>query len=295
MHFFVGILNWYFADLKNFRLSFLRISFSIVYLLMLMDFYPFIEIFFGPNGPANPISSSRIFLDPLNLFTLIGYKVSVKTWFHFLIVINFFLLVGFFSRLSFLILFINLIFIQERAIYSMYGADYMFKMLSIWLFFLDLGQNFSIDKLIRNKIRLMNSISLKTNKYLNHGFAIRSAQIQLFLIYLTATFTKLLSPIWLSGDAVFFAMQVPQTNSGLFNWILNYPILYKLISWITILLEATITSFIFSQNFKLIAVISALILHFGIFITMNIPFFFPVSLFGIALLIENDLFKRFSN
>lgn len=265
--------SYWFGTLDSRPLAAFRIVFS---LLLLKDavYHLFLaKWFYSDVGivPRVALFDGLVRDSRFSLMDAIGQQWLAFAFFVVWIVVLIGLLLGYRTRLMVILNYLIVLSIHERNGYILTGADTAIRVFSFWMIFAPITHHYSLDAL-RRKIRPKPAFALP----------VRMLQWQLIIIYVTTMYLKLLEPIWVEGDALFYVLQLDS--------ILLFPgeILRQAPQWLltnlthfTLAAEIAIPlllAFPIQRWFIAIAFGLAVMLHGGIGLTLAIPDFSLVML-----------------
>ena len=206
-----------------------------------------------------------------SLMDTIGQEWLAIAFFIVWIVVLVSLILGYRTRLMAVLNFLIILSVHERNGFILTGADTAMRVFSLWMMFAPMAQHYSLDAL-RRKARPQPAFALPA----------RMLQWQLIIIYFTTLYLKLLEPIWINGDALFYVLQldsvllVPgailrQAPLWLLRWLTHFTLLAEVA--IPLLLMFPLRRWFIGLAFVL-----AILLHGGIGLTLAIPDFSLVML-----------------
>jgi hypothetical protein len=122
--------------------------------------------------------------------------------------------------------------------------------------------------------------------------SLRVLQLHLCLVYLSTGVEKALGEQWQSGEALWKALMQPLYGQFDFAWLASVPLLTKLATWSTLVIEIGYPLFVWPQKTRLLWVVLTLGLHLGIGLFMGLWLFSGImavltfSVFGFAPLFQ---------
>ena len=204
-----------------------------------------------------------------------------------------FFLVGFLTRINSLLCFIFHLAIINTGSGIIYGVDVFTQLSLFYAIFFPLNSTYSIDSLI--------GISKFKKKSLSSGIAIRVVQIQMCMVYLSASIEKFLGTQWLNGEAIWRTLILPIFKTFDFSWMAQFPFIPFLLGNIVLVIELGYAFFMWQKNIRVVWLCLIILLHVNIGLLMGMWYFASImiflSLFAFADDILNDLLlykkKRF--
>jgi hypothetical protein len=97
--------------------------------------------------------------------------------------------------------------------------------------------------------------------------------LQLCFVYLSAGLSKLGSPQWMDGSFVLRMLTLPGRSYFDWTWLAAQPIITTLMTYWVVLAEFQFIFFFWNKRTRLYAVLSVMMLHLGIWATVNVVYF----------------------
>jgi hypothetical protein len=120
------------------------------------------------------------------------------------------------------------------------------------------------------------------------SMGLRLIQFQVCVIYVYAGFEKLKGTLWWKGEAVWYTVANYQIATMDFSWLAHFPILIVLATYSTVLWEVYFPVLIWIQPLKRWVLLYGILLHLGIALTVNIPFFAAIMICTYVLFLNNE-------
>lgn len=212
-----------------------------------------------------------------SLHALSGSYWWVLTLFILHFIFAFFLLIGFKTKLSTLLVWLLTISLHNRNLFVLQSGDDLLRLALFWGLFLPWHTCYSLDA-------KKNAIPLKQNVIANIGYLLLIASVYFFTVSLKT------STEWRSeGSAIYYALSLEQLRLPLGDLLYQFPTVMKLFTWFVFYLELAIPILVLwpskKGNLRLIAIILILLLHTGIGLTLYVGLFFIINMVtGIGLL-----------
>ena len=196
-------------------------------------------------------------------------------WIVFLFAVHFtfavFLVLGYKTKLSTLIVWLLLISLHNRNLFILQSGDDLLRLLLFWGLFLPWANCYSIDgKQIYT--------SKKQFTVSNLGYLLLLASVYFFTVNLKT------SAEWHSeGSAIYYALSLEQMRLPLFgDWLYKYPTLMQILTWFVFYVELLIPFLILMPAKKgylrLWAFILIAVLHIGIGLTLYVGLFYIINI-----------------
>jgi hypothetical protein len=196
------------------------------------------------------------------------------------------LLLGYKTKFSIFLCFILLLSLHNRNPWILNSGDSYLRLLLFWSMFLPLDQYYSLDNL-----------TTKSTYKLKHASLASFCLItQIILSYVMTGLLKF-SPEWLKeGTAIYYALSLDQFAKPLGKFLLDFPLVLKIMTHSVILLEAIFPFFfimpIYTNSFRTIALIAFGTFHIGLGLTMTLGLFVPVCLIALISLIPTPYLDK---
>ncbi len=196
-------------------------------------------------------------------------------WIVFLFAIHFifaiFLIVGYKTKLSTLIVWLLLISLHNRNLFILQSGDDLLRLLLFWGLFLPWANCYSIDCKKTYTFKKQFTVA-------NLGYLLLIASVYFFTVHLKT------STEWhAEGSAIYYALSLEQMRLSPFgDWLYKYPALMQVLTWFVFYTELSIPFLILIPTKKgylrLIAVILITLLHVGIGLTLYVGLFNAISI-----------------
>jgi len=238
--------------------------------------------------------STILTLEPgarLNLFTVMPYSdrwVEALIWFFLASAI--FLTLGFQTRISSVIAFLCLLSIQQRNLYITNSGDTFLRVAGFFLMFAPAGAALSIDRIIRiRKGKEGSEIQPRA------PWAQRMIQFELALLYFVTFWWKSTGVAWVNGTAVYYLNHLAEYQRFPLPLWAQHPILVKLGSWLTLLIEFSLGVLIWFKELRYPVLLLGLLFHLFLEYRLEVPLFQWIVLSAYVLFIEpRDLMRAWN-
>jgi hypothetical protein len=261
---FVEVYEYFFEDGPPLGPAVIRVAFFSLYLFMLWDLYPNLDLFLGRHGLYNSTHTNLYFADDFkSLLFHFDDPFSLRVWFWTSALLGALGLIGGYSRACAAGVFVSHTLLQGRNPFIVFGADDVLKAIGFWLPFLRMDDRWSIREALRQRRRETAAVPY---------WPIKAIQIQVVLIYLTGALFKFSNIEWLYGRAVFHVAQDPSTATSLSFFLVRHQEVAMLASYFSVFSELLFPILVFT-SFRWHAIILVCVMHLGIDLFMNIRFF----------------------
>jgi hypothetical protein len=179
-----------------------------------------------------------------------------------------FLTIGFLTRISSVMAFLCLASIQQRNLYIDHLGDTFLRVAGFFLIFAPAGAALSIDRLIRMRRGKDGPLIQPRSPW-----AQRMIQFELALVYVVSFWWKSMGVTWINGTALFYVIHLNELRRfPIPSWI-EQPIILKLGSWLTLLLEFSLGVLIWFKELRYPLLLLGLLFHLTLEYSLNIPMF----------------------
>ena len=223
-----------------------------------------------------------------SLHALSGNYWWVVSLFVIHFVFAFFLLVGFKTKLSTLLVWLLLISLHNRNLFVLQSGDDLLRLLLFWGLFLPWANCYSVDS-------KKNYIPQKQSIIANLGYLLLIASVYFFTINLKT------SAEWRSeGSAIYYALSLEQMRLPIIgDWLYQYPALMRVLTWFVFYAELVIPFLILipSKNgyLRFVAFLLVLILHLGIGLTLYVGLFYVINIAITIAFVPKFVFDKLQN
>ncbi len=262
--------EFWFTPTAPTTISVFRILFGILVMASLFSYLPSLYLWYTDNGSLTLKTAEEIApLGHINLFALLPKGDGwVTAFFIWAFTAALMLTLGLFTRFSAVLVWLALqsFYYRQPPIHN--GADNIMRLISFYLIFSQAGAAFSLDRWRRVRRGLDGPEPPKSAPW-----AQRMIQIQLCVIYLSTAYWKALGPIWADGTALYYATRQEDFIRFRIPYLFEHLWTIKLITWSTLLMEATFPFLLWIAELRYPLMAIALFFHFGLECALDIPFF----------------------
>lgn len=214
-----------------------------------------------------------------NNYTMIIHAISGHTNFQlFCFLLHAFfalcLLVGYRTRLFTFLTWLMLASLQARNPFLNHGGDLYFRLIFFYAIFLPLGGCFSVDSALSN----VRHKSHRNPRVLTGGTIALISQVA--VMYIVSTFHKTGVEWTTEYTSTWYAIQLDYYRTFVANFLSQFPDLLRLLTYVVLQWEF-LGNFcfampIYTDYFRLLAVVGFIGMHFGFIICIRLGFFFWV-------------------
>jgi hypothetical protein len=279
-----------FAPGSPMPLCLFRIAFGIVLLEYCLLLTPELVTYFSDtNGILRLKTLDSVFGIPvINLIALVPQGDSwLVAFFAVFVLACLGVTVGLFSRVSIILVYLGLVSFLHRNIFVHHGGEHLMCIAAFWMMFAPIDAELSLDRLWAPKE------SRSSDPQLCSLWALKAYQFQFVLIYWQASLSKLASPGWWDGTAMYYVFRhlefarfpVPYVPQNLF--------LLKLATWSSILAETFGWTLIWFKETRYVVLLVLLVFHLSIDYAMNIPIFEHIMIASLVIFIPGEDAEKF--
>ncbi|MBX9690692.1 MAG: HTTM domain-containing protein [Candidatus Obscuribacterales bacterium] len=284
--------SFFFKPYSSLPISVFRILFGLLALEYANLLSEDILTWFGPNGTISFDCMQRMLgsscLDLLCFLPRTDETVLV--FFGIFVLSAIFVTLGLFTRLSTVVLYLTLSSLHYRNPIILNSGDDLLRVYSFFMLFAPAGDYLSIDALWKKRQKPGWQPEARS------PWAQRLIQIEICLLYLQYTVTKLLDPYWLNGSAVYYVLISPELERFPLFFDRHSLLVSQILTWGTLVQEALLCTLIWSRKYKYYVLAAGLFFHFCLDYCLNIPIFQHVIVCSYILFVEpQDLQKFFDN
>lgn len=262
--------RFFFAKQSPVPIALFRIAYGLLVTATLVLLRPDWLAWYGPHGWITLHTMQTV--EPgtrINLFTIIPQTDNwINAFFWVFLASAILLTVGLLTRVNSVIVFLCLTSIHQRNLFINHGGDTFLRLAGFFLMFSAAGAVLSLDRLLRIWRGKEGELIPPQRPW-----AQRMIQIQLSLLYFAAFCTKVKSPAWLNGTALYYVYHVDSLRRFPVPAWLLHPAMLKLGSWSAIALEFSLGVLIWVKKLRYFLLALGLLFHLWLEYSLNIPLF----------------------
>ena len=285
--FFTGWDKFFHSSTDAGALCFFRIMFGFFLLLNGVSLLEDFREWFGVNDLSLvPLQDSLYFYGNvrLNIFRWL----SPTEWSAWLVLMSYivtsaFIMVGFKTKISTVICFILMVSMQNRNYAILNSGDTLMRCMLFLMIFAPTHVKYSIDSYLMRKqgTPYDSKISILT---------IRLMQLQFSMVYFATTLFKLKGYDWVDGTAVYYTSRLVNFQRIVLPVVFDFPLLVKLATWSALFIEFAMGVLVWIKELRIPVLISGLLLHLLIEVSMSIGFFEWVMIGAYVLFLKPQEF-----
>lgn len=261
--------SFFFRDESPISIAIFRILFGLILLLNAFLLWPDLLVWYGANGLI-PVEMAHRLLDGPAWSLLFIENQSNDTLvlglFFTLVLACLALTLGFFTRLSSIVVFVLIVSFHHRNTAILHSGDTLIRLISFLLIFSPAGRALSLDSFLAKK-------DSQSTKKMVSPWAFRLIQLQISLLYVTTALYKLQGSTWRDGTALYYIFRMADFHRFPLPKILNSLPLLRVLSWGTIAIELALGTLIWVKPLRYPILVMGIGFHLGIEYSMNIPVF----------------------
>jgi hypothetical protein len=226
------------------------------------------------------------------LFWLPSTLAVVKVCLSLLLLQSILLLVGCWSRFQMTCIFIWLVSFQHRNPLICDAEDTLFRWFAFLMVFLPLDCGWSLLSRIRaNKLHI-NTKQSATDP--SAAWALRLLQLQMTIVYASATWNKLLGSTWRDGTALYYVSHMSDHFGRLpgSTWLFDSLWMVQFQTWAVLVVECLLPIALWIPQTRRLAIALGILLHLGIELTMHLFLFEWIMILGLLSFVKPQSRQR---
>ncbi|MEO8760269.1 MAG: HTTM domain-containing protein [Bacteroidia bacterium] len=248
-------------------------------ILSFFQLIPLIDTLYNPQQSLIATQSLHQFTVTtcVNLLSVDAFKNYYLVFIAVQVIAAFVGLMGFFPRIMTFIVFFVTLNLQNRIYSTLTGGDYLLCLMLFYLSFISDGR--------KSKNKYVQEITNVSD----HTF-ILLCQLQLVIVYAVSAIYKWQSVEWTQGIALQKILLINEYSIPyLQNMVCEFPVVFKLFTWMALLYQTLFPVLIFSKRLKKYVIITGIIFHLFIAIAMGLFNFSLVMICCYALFYDVKL------
>jgi predicted DCC family thiol-disulfide oxidoreductase YuxK len=200
----------------------------------------------------------------------IGHPVGVLIALGALFAAGICFTLGFYSRVSSVLLYVLVASFHERNNLVLNGGDTVLRTMLFLFMFAPSGAALSVDALRR---RMRRPEGEDPGPVLIRPWAQRMMQIQVAIIYLVTAYAKSRGALYHDGSAMYYVFGLVDFNIRGVEQLMNYPLAYSFLTYAVMFIEVSLPFLLWFRAARPYAVLLGLLAHGWIIVFMTIPVF----------------------
>lgn len=223
-----------------------------------------LEPFYFTNGIVHRQPPEQ----PWGLLATFDSDAAVVGVWALLVVSSLSLVVGFRSRLSSVLVFLALVWLQRRNPFVLNGGDVLVHLLCLYLVLMPSGAWLSVDRWRAVGTARFWDVPRRA------PWALRLLQLQICIVYLAAVYAKLVAETWRDGTALTYALRVELVQRFVPpERIVDSVLFSTAMTASTLAVELAIPLLVWSRRTRPWVIGAGIALHVGIHVMLQIGFF----------------------
>jgi hypothetical protein len=273
--------RFWFEPEKTATLALIRICFGALVFFWTLSLLADRNAFFSAGGvlarqPASGEPGRDLVWGLLGISTS---TAAVTTVVVILLIAALCLMMGLFSRLAALIVFIGVLSLERRNPFVLNSGDGLIRITAFFLMLAPSGVALSLDRLRKTRDRFWEFPR-------RSPWAIRLLQIQFSVLYLSTAWAKLRGVTWNDGTAVSYALRIEDISRfGPPGWLTRSELTVNLMTYGTLCLELGLGILVWNRVLRPWVLALGVAMHLAIDLTLRVGFFsYAVLVLYIAFL-----------
>ncbi|MEJ2861396.1 HTTM domain-containing protein [Actinomycetospora flava] len=260
-----GWERFWFAPQSTAPVELLRIGFGLVATIWMLSLVPVLDPFFGDRGVIPP--RVELPFGGWTLFTLVqGSPLIWVLWLAGLLGAVA-LMVGFRTRVAALVVFVVVMSVTRTAPLAFNAGDGLLRLVAFYVLLMPAGSAVSVDKWRTDRAGMWTFPR-------RAPWALRLAQIQLSVIYISTVWEKAAGAGWRDGTAVSYAVRIGEVSRiPVPTFLTDSPVLMELATFGTLATELAIGILVWNRAARPWVLTLGVLLHLSIELTLAVGFF----------------------
>jgi len=259
--------RWLFASGAPETLALMRILFCSLGFLTVLYQFPYLEDFYTERG-LMPVEALKLWQWKGWTPAFINYwsLSSIQIVWAATVGAGLLATLGLFSRVSLALFVLGLTALQNRAPLLLNSGDTLLRVNLIYLLLSQCGAALSLDSYLRRRKGLppITSVPLWPQRVM---------QIQIAILYLSATWYKFQGELWREGLVTWAVFRLEELRRFEPPAFLLTETASKITTWSTLVIELALCTLVWFKPYRNLVILSGVLLHVGISVILNIPFF----------------------
>jgi Vitamin K-dependent gamma-carboxylase len=259
-----GWQRFWFAPRSTAPVEVLRIAFGLVVTVWMFSLIPVLDPFFGRGGAIPPREL------PFGAWTLFSlFQGSPLIWVLWLAgaLGAVALTVGFRTRLAALIVFVVIMSVTRSAPLAFNAGDGLLRLVAFYVLLMPAGSAASVDRWRADPEHVWDFTR-------RAPWALRLAQVQVSVIYISTVWEKAGGVGWRDGTAVSYAVRIGEVSRlPVPSFVTSSPLLAELATFGTLAAELAIGVLVWNRTARPWVLAIGVLLHLSIELTLAVGFF----------------------
>jgi len=275
--------RFWFEPQSTSTLGVVRIAFGIVVLGWTVSLAPDLKTFFSSSGIVPTQPNARWWFDPLKSF---NSDTALYILYAVLLVGAICLLIGYWSRVASIIVFLGILTLERRNPYMFNSGDVLVRNIAFYLMLTPSGLALSLDRLRKARDHFWEYPSRPL-------WGLRLIQVQLSVTYAATVWAKVMGTTWNNGTAVSFALRIGDLERfHTPGFITHNLFISNLMTLGTLALEASLAILVWNRKARPYVLTLGVLMHISIAISIMVGFFSMAILVAYLAFIPPDTMER---
>jgi hypothetical protein len=264
-----GWERFWFVPQSTAPVEVVRIVFGVLATGWMLSLAPILVPFFGPDAAIPP---TQLPVLGWSLLTLVGGTPLIWALWLAGVLGAAALAVGYRTRLASLLVFVVMVSVNRGAPLAFNAGDGLMRVLSFYVLLMPAGSAYSVDRWLADRHGVWT--------FPRHApWALRLAQIQLSVIYLSTVWEKAGGVLWRNGTAVSYAMRIGDIERlPMPSFVTDSILLTQLATFGTLAAELAIGVLVWNRAAR------PYVLALGVLLHLSIEFTLAVGFFGLGMM-----------
>ncbi|MDD7968721.1 HTTM domain-containing protein [Actinomycetospora lemnae] len=259
-----GWNRFWFAPQSTAPVEVIRIVFGVLATLWMVSLLPVLEPFFGDRGV---ITARDLPFGSWTMFSLVLGTPAIWVLWVVGLLAAVALAVGFRTRLAALIVFVVMMSVTRSAPLAFNAGDALLRIVSFYVLLMPAGSAVSVDRWRSDRANLW-SFPRRA------PWALRLAQIQLSVIYISTVWEKAGGAHWRDGTAVSYAVRIGEVSRlPVPSFVTDSLVLAQLATYGTLAGELAVGVLVWNKVARPYVLAIGVLLHLSIELTLAVGFF----------------------
>ena len=171
-----------------------------------------------------------------------------------------------------------------------YGADEVMRIMTFLLVFSRAGQVLSVDHWWAQR----SGNGVAPDDAAGTAWCTRLMQLQVSIVYFQAFLSKFSGRTWLEGTAAYYAAEGPKYRRARLPRLARTLVGSRVMTWGTMTVECALGPFVWIRELRPAVLISAIVMHLGMEVFMNLHLFGPTMMVCLTLFIDPHTVARWA-
>ncbi|MDQ6749152.1 MAG: HTTM domain-containing protein [Actinomycetota bacterium] len=261
--------GFWFSPMAASTLALFRIAMGVLVFCWTLSLAPELSAMFSSKGilPRQPVGPG--------VWGLLGFipgKIAVIALFSALLVASACLVVGFWTRIMAVVVFVGVMSFERRNPWVFSSGDGLIRNLAFFLMLAPAGAALSVDRWRKARERFWEFPLIS-------AWPVRLLQVQLSILYLSTVWAKLRGMTWNDGTAVSYALRIADLGRfRVLDFLAHSPLVTNALTYATLAIEFSLGILVWNKRLRPWVLALGVLLHFGTGYVLRLGFFVPAIL-----------------